>query len=90
MLRTQTALPVTHSFADPAIAVTNHEVREAMNHLTRAPDGTETLPGSYNVTFDQYLGVLPQFFVPTLRFQYASVMKGTFGHLRTMYRTSLV
>ena len=61
-----------------------------MNHLTRVPNGTDTLPGSYNVTFDQNLGVLRQFFVPTLRFQYASVMKGTFGHLRTMYkRTSL-
>ena len=54
-----------------------------MNHLTRVPNGTETLPGSYNVTFDQYLGVLRQFFVPTLRFQYASVMN---SHRRTMYK----
>ena len=57
-----------------------------MNHLTRVPNGTETLPGSYNVTFDQYLGILRQFFLPTLRFQCPSVMKGTFGHLRTMYK----
>ena len=74
----RTAQRVTHMFADRAIAVTNREVREAMNHLTRVPRGTETLPGSYKITFGQYLGVLRQFFVPTLRFQNASVMKDIF------------
>ena len=35
-LEHRTALPVKHSFADPAIAVTNHEIRGPMSHLTRA------------------------------------------------------
>ena len=73
----RTALPVTHLFADPAIAVSNHEIREAMNHLTRAPNGTETLPGSESFVSSLFRH---------LGFNMLLCERYKFGHLSTMYK----